>query len=201
MLLIYYLVTQIVPHLFTIVATMPLPSFHELSQVYPGYRHYGGAYGDELIQFIVGDANYPNPNLADTSALRLSVAFNKLGGEHSMGTKPIEISKGKSADSISGFDNLQYIFRTTAFGPYLAQKYKSPELYFTNKFSLKEILEKLHRKRGIIRILTFRSHGNRVDARIALWDCDKPFKSRYFFNLHHKISIEFWELSGSPCTS
>lgn len=176
---------------------MKLPTWEELSTNYPGYRHKGnGRYTNFEIFALIGKAPLPQEHKEDTTALRLSVAFNKIGGPHRLGTDEIHITKHYPHDSVLGRDGQQYIFRSVAYGPFLAMKYNSPQLIRTvpGNSSLEE--KALKGRRGIVRFVTFHKNNRHADARIALWDCDHPFETRELTKMHHLISVEFWELPG-----
>ena len=103
-----------------------LPTFKELRQHYPGYAHFGGVlHNHQLVEAIGCDSQHTDLLLRDTSALRLSAAFNKIGGAHSLGRELIRLSK-YGRDSIAGRDGLQYLYHPIAYGPYLADKYGYP---------------------------------------------------------------------------
>lgn len=133
---------------------------------------------------------------ADTTALRLSLALNRLGGAHRLGTDEIHINKNYETDSLRGRDGQQYIYRTTAYGPFLAMKYKSPQLIPINLLEPDKTYDSIRGHRGILRFVTFHNGARRSDARILLWDCDRLYQSRDFRQMHHLISVEFWELNG-----
>ncbi|CAG5116965.1 unnamed protein product, partial [Candidula unifasciata] len=102
-----------------------IPSFAKLKTNYPGYAHYGGKVTNhELIDAIGCNTSML---LQDTSALRLSVALNRIGGAHSLGKELIRLSK-YGRDSVTGRDDLQYIYHPIAYGPYLADKYGYPNV-------------------------------------------------------------------------
>lgn len=146
---------------------------------------------------MVGAAPLPQQHKEDTTALRLSLALNKLGGAHRLGTDEVHITKNYATDSVRGLDGLQYIYRPLAFGPFLAMKYKSPELIRVNEFNPEKTLDGIKGRQGIIRFVTFHSHTRHADARILLWDCDHLYNSRDMSHIHHLISVEFWELPGT----
>lgn len=155
-----------------------------------------GQYTNLDVFALVGKAPLPEQRKDDTTALRLSVALNNIGGVHRLGTDEIHISKNYEEDSLRGRNGLQYIYRSIAYGPFLAMKYKSPELININQFHPDQTLDSLRGRRGIIRFVTFHNHLRHADARILLWDCDHLYQSRDFSQMHHLISVEFWELSG-----
>lgn len=116
-----------------------LPEFNKLKVHYPGYAHHGGRFHDhQLIQAIGCDSSLL---LHDTSALRLSVALNKMGGPHSLGRELIRLSK-YGRDSVSGRNSMQYIYHPIAYGPYLADKYGYPtvsKLHESDPLSAKKV--------------------------------------------------------------
>lgn len=164
---------------------------------YPGYRKYGGLYSKHEIYTLIG-ASPPSPALSncDTSALRLSITLNRLDSQHKLGTAEILISKTHS-DSITGSDSLQYIYTSTSYGPFLARKYRSPEIYFTKTadFDPHAVLRNIDGRQGIIRIVTFHRKDKTSDARIMLWDRHTFHQAGDLSRMHHIISIEFWELT------
>lgn len=181
---------------------LKLPTWKQLSTSYPGYKHKGqGKYTNLELFLRLGKAPLPDEDKEDTSALRLSFALNKLGGSHRLGTDEIHISKTFDNDSVKGKDGQQYIYRTMAFGPFLAMKYKSPELIRTDPLDPDLPKRTLKGKRGIVRFVAFYNKNKHADARIALWDCDHVFEARNLGKMHHLISVEFWELPDSSCPS
>ncbi|XP_067938042.1 uncharacterized protein [Watersipora subatra] len=186
--------------LATTVLATELPSWRDLSKHYPGYKHNGkGQYTNLEIFAIVGKAPLPQERKEDTSALRLSLAFNRLGGEHSLGATEIHISKNHEHDSVMGRDGQQYIYRTIAYGPFLAMKYGSPELIRTDPLKPGLAEKTIKDRRGIVRYVLFHKSSKLADARIGLWDCDQLLNMRQLNHIHHLISVEFWELPGSKC--
>ena len=57
--------------------------------------------------------------------IRFSVALDRIGDMHSLGTELIRLSKF-GRDSVTGRDGLQYMYHPIAYGPYLADKYGYP---------------------------------------------------------------------------
>lgn len=168
-----------------------------MSTNYYGYRHKGhGRYANLEIFAIIGKAPLPQGHKEDTSALRLSLAFNKIGGIHRLGTKEIHITKNREHDSVLGRDGQQYLYRTIAYGPFLAMKYKSPQLIRTNPIDPGLPERTIKGRQGIVRFVTFHKNDKHADARIALWDCDHMYKSPELRNMHHLISVEFWDVPG-----
>lgn len=175
-----------------------LPSWSDLSAAYPGYKHHSdGKYSNIDVFALIGKAPLPQEHKEDTSALRMSLAFNKLGGSHRLGTDEIHITKNHERDSVQGRDGQQYIYRTIAYGPFLAMKYKSPQLIRTNPLDPGLPERIIEGKQGIVRFVTFHKISKHADARIALWDCDHLFQMRELGKMHHLISVEFWELPGT----
>jgi len=173
-----------------------LPSWKALAANYPGYKHHGGDYNNIDIYALIGQAPLPELKKEDTSALRLSIALNKLGGAHRLGTDEFHITRNHDKDSVRGRDGQQYLFRTIAYGPLLAMKYKSPELYQPKPMEREHVLDNLQGRRGIVRMVTFHQELKKADARILLWDCDSFYESRDWVHIHHLISVEFWPLPG-----
>ena len=127
----------------------------------------------------------------DTASLRLSWMLNKFGGRHAIGTVPILLSK-QGRDSLPGHDGQEYIFRNTAFGPYLAAKYGDPVLVQPASVS------SITGKQGIVRLVSYkRAKHNHPAGHVALWDCDHFHQSRDWMQTHqHLIALEFWETPG-----
>lgn len=179
---------------------LELPTFKELSKHYLGYKHKGTGhdhgYSNLEIFAIIGKAPLPAEHKEDTTALRMSLAFNRLGGYHRLGTDEIHISKNHEHDSVQGRDGQQYIYRTTAYGPFLAMKYKSPQLIRIDPLDPKKPERTITGRQGIVRFVTFHNKNKHADARIALWNCDHLHDIRELSKMHHLISVEFWELPG-----
>lgn len=184
-----------------------LPTFEELLAAYPGYRHHGGSYSDASVLKQIGADGEAKadgqrsclPADGDTSALRLSIALNGIGGDHRVGRVPIRISKQYDVDSCPSPNGWHNIFRPTAFGPYLAMKYSSPVRLWPDVYEPAAVLKQLGGHRGIIRVLTWHEREKSAGARLALWDCDHFHQSRDLTSLHHIISVEFWQTSGAAC--
>lgn len=176
---------------------LPLPNFSDLSAQYPGYKHYGGQYRNQDVYGAIGQSAVDvAAQRQDSSGLRLSLALNRLSGLHRLGMDTLTISK-HDTDSVRGNDNLQYIYRTRAFGPLLAMKYHSPELiYRTPSTTIESIRNKLRGRQGIVRIVTFHNEHKSFDTRISLWDCERFYQARDYLLMHHIVSVEFWQLPG-----
>lgn len=133
--------------------------------------------------------------LHDTSALRLSFTFNKIGGQHSLGKNPIHLSKyGK--DSIPGEDNLQYIFHPIAYGPYMADKYGYPNVSRLHEVDPVNTKKHFWGRQGILRVITYTKLENRPKGHVALWDCNHFHQTRDWITHHSLITVEFWESPG-----
>ena len=89
-----------------------------MRELYPGHKHFGGQYSHSQVKDLIGTSE--KRSLHDTSALRLSYSLNKIGGNHSLGTSMIQLSRA-GHDSISGKAGFQYIYNPIAHGPYLAE--------------------------------------------------------------------------------
>ena len=170
-----------------------IPSFQKLLYHYPGYKHYGGRFSHRRIIDIIGCNK--TDLLHDTSALRISFAFNKIGSIYSIGYEPIHLSKyGK--DSVSGRDNLQYLFHPLAFGPYMADKYGYPSISVLHDKDPIATKRKFWGKQGIMEIITYTKFGNKPKGHIALWNCDRLFQTKDWISKHTLLTIQFWESPG-----
>ena len=128
----------------------------------------------------------------DTASLRLSWTLNRFGGRHALGTEPYFLSK-RGVDSVNGGqDDQQYIFRNTAFGPYLAKKYGDPQVLKPDQINV------LQGRQGIVRFVNYRTKKHRhPSGHIALWDCTHFYQSKnWTISSDQPISIEFWETPG-----
>ena len=172
-----------------------LPSFYKLKSYYPGFYHHGGPFRNHKINQLLGIKDTSSILLNDTSALRLSYALNKIGGQHSLGSDVIRLSK-YGTDSVSGRDGLQYIFHPLAFGPYLADKYGYPTVTKMHLFDPVKTKESFNNKQGIMRVITYMQHDNVPKGHVGLWDCNGFFEARDFFEGHTLLSVEFWESPG-----
>lgn len=175
-----------------------LPNFADLRRSYPGYHHHGGLYRNHELLNLLGVHETKNIILRDTSALRLSFSLNQIGGVHSLGTQLIRLSKF-GQDSITGKDNLQYIYLPIAFGPYLADKYGYPnisKLHLTDPVQTRNIF---WGKQGILRVITYTQHGNQPKGHVALWDCNHFHESKDWISENSLLTVEFWESPDSNC--
>ncbi|KAK3094548.1 hypothetical protein FSP39_003172 [Pinctada imbricata] len=173
-----------------------LPSFSKLKLHYPGYKHFGGKFTHKRIKSRLG---YSQTDLLhDTSALRLSFALNKIGGEYSIGTTPIHLSKhGK--DSVQDRDGLQYLYNPIAFGPYFADKYGYPNVSVLHQKDPIATKKRFWGKQGVMEIITYTKKGNFPKGHIALWDCDHIHQAKDWISKHTLITVEFWETPDSSC--
>ncbi len=176
---------------------MEVPKFSQLKLLYPGYYGNGeGQYRDREIVHLIG-ANATNQlprHIHNTSPLRLSYALNRYGGRHSIGSDPVYLSK-RGRDSVTGYDGQEYIFRNTAFGPFLAAKYGNPFLIKPDKLQHTWTTMPFVGVQGILRLVSY--HRDHAGGHIALWDCDHFFQSHDWTEEHHLISLEFWESPGN----
>jgi hypothetical protein len=161
---------------------------------YPGYKHFGGRFSNKRIVDIIGCNK--TELLHDTSALRMSFAFNKIGNVYSIGRAPIHLSKhGK--DSVSGRDNLQYLFHPLAFGPYMADKFGYPSISVLHDKDAIATKRKFWGKQGVMEIITYTRLGNKPKGHIALWNCDRLHQTKDWISKHTLLTIQFWEAPGN----
>lgn len=175
------------------VFQISIPFFSKLLYHYPGYKHFGGRYSHKRIVDIIGCNK--TELLHDTSALRMSFALNKIGSVYSIGRAPIHLSKyGK--DSVSGRDNLQYLFHPLAFGPYMADKFGYPSISVLHDRDAIATKRKFWGKQGIMEIITYTKFGNKPKGHIALWNCDRLHQTKDWISKHTLLTIQFWEAPG-----
>jgi hypothetical protein len=160
---------------------------------YPGYKHAGGRYYNNKLINMIGCKR--DLLLHDTSALRLSYSFNKVGGEHSLGKDLIHLSRN-GIDSVSGKDGHQYIYHPIAFGPFLADKYGYPSISKLHQLDPISTRKTFWGKQGILRIITYRKIKNLPVGHVALWDCDHFHETKDWISGHSLITAEFWESPG-----
>lgn len=173
-----------------------LPKFDQMVLLYPGYYLHGGRYKDQDILDLIG-GNVHAKKGHNTASLRLSWTLNRYSGRHSIGTEPVMLSK-RGRDSVTGKDGLEYIYRNTAFGPFLAAKYGNPTIVTkANKHEPQLTLMPLYGRRGIVRLVSY--HRQHPGGHVALWDCDHFHQSRDWSTESHMISVEFWETPDSVC--
>ncbi len=171
---------------------MELPKFEQMLLLYPGYYLHGGQYRDaEILKLIGGNTRAMHSH--NTASLRMSYALNQYGGRHAIGTQPIILST-RGRDSITGHDNQEYIFRNTAFGPFLAAKYGNPIVELPDKHDHTQTMIPYMGKQGIVRLVSY--HHHHAGGHVALWDCDHFYNSRDWTTEMHIISVEFWETPG-----
>ena len=163
-----------------------------MKSLYPGYHLHGGQYHDtDITQQIM--KHETSKKFTNTAALRMSIVLNKIGGHHQIGAKTIHLSKHGN-DSFPGADGLQYIFRNTAFGPFLASRYGNPWIAKPNKAEHSKTMLPFVGKQGIVRLVSY--HRRHLGGHIGLWDCNHFYQSRDWTEETHIISVEFWETSG-----
>lgn len=192
----------------TVTAKISLPTFQSLTANYPGYFHHGGHYHNHRLIELIGcyqELSHHDTSLTslhhDTSALRLSYAFNRIGGDHSLGPTHIHLSK-YGTDSVLGNDGLQYLYHPIAYGPYLADKYGYPSVSKLHQFDPISTKKNFWGKQGILRVITYQQkHANLPIGHVALWDCDHFYQSKDFIAEHNLITVEFWETPDSDCSS
>ncbi|KAK3604428.1 hypothetical protein CHS0354_020854 [Potamilus streckersoni] len=175
-----------------------LPSFKDLCENYPGYRHHNGHYNRHELLHLIGHVDSPEL-LHDTSALRLSHALNQIGGNHSLGTELIRLSTF-GRDSITGKRGLQYIYHPIAYGPYLADKYGYPNVSKMHQLDPNQAKAQFWKKQGMLRVITYTKIGNQPVGHVALWDCTDFYQSKDWMSGHKLLTVEFWESPDSDCT-
>jgi len=184
------------PHVLFLYFQSSLPLFKDLAANYPGYKHYGGNYRNHELLRHLDLRNTSNLLIHDTSALRLSESLNRIGGVHSLGTQLIRLSKF-GHDSVEGKNSMQYIYLPIAFGPYLADKYGYPnisKLHVTDPSLTKHTF---WGQQGILRVITYTSHGNKPKGHVALWDCDHFYQSKDWISDNSLLTVEFWLSPGN----
>ena len=136
-------------------------------------------------------------HMHNTAPLRLSWTLNRCGGQHAIGRTRVSLSKHGN-DSYAGKDEQEYIFRNTAYGPFLAARYGNP---LVARSALKDngqtdrpSMADFQRKQGIVRLVSYR--GSHAGGHVGLWDCDHFVKSRDWTTESHIIAVEFWEAPG-----
>jgi len=189
---------------------METPKFRQLRLLYPGYRHHGGQYAyADVIQLVFGQTGNTTRSRdlrGGAAALRLSWTLNRYGGRHAIGWEPVHIS-GHEADSFTGADGQQYIYRTDAFRPFLASRYGDPVV---ERATFREEAREPRRRRrrrwswallagrqGIVRVVGY--IDGRQHSHIGLWDCDRFYQSRDWSLDTHLVTVEFWEAAGLRC--
>ena len=162
--------------------------------LYPGYTKHGGHYTTSgLVDLIGGNTSHVTARQRNTASIRMSRALNQYGGRHAIGTAPIFLShRGK--DSYTGKDGQQYIFRNTAFGPFIAAKYGNPKLARPNRRDNRRTMIPFLGKQGIVRLVSY--HNRHAGGHVGLWDCGRFFQSKDWTNERHILSVEFWEAPG-----
>ena len=133
-------------------------------------------------------------SLHNTASLRLSLTLNRYGGRHSLPKEPVLLSK-KGRDSVTGSDGREYIFRNTAFGPYLAEKYGNPDYAkLSEGETVGSAMGKFRQRQGIIRLVNY--NHKHTTGHVGLWDCDHFVHSRDWSHDTQLIGVEFWETPG-----
>ncbi len=174
---------------------MELPTFNEMTLLYPGYYLHGGRFRDSDIFVIIGGQSH-DLHTHNTASLRMSLMFNRIGGNHSIGTEPFLLSK-RGRDSVKGKDGAEYIYRNTAFGPFLASRYGNPLVAKPNKEDHTQTMNPFQGKQGIVRLVTYNRTKQHAGGHIGLWNCDHFYLTRDWTLDHHVISLEFWETPGN----
>ena len=131
---------------------------------------HGGRYRDKDIFHMIG-GNIHGLRTHNTASLRMSWVLNKFGGRHSIGTEPILLSK-KGQDSVTGDDAMEYIYRNTAFGPFLASRYGNPMVATPNKVDHLKTMDPFQGKQGIVRLVSYHRNKQHAGGHIGLWDCN-----------------------------
>ena len=103
-------------------------------------------------------------------------------------------SSNLSRDSMTGSDGVEYIYRNTAFGPYLASRYGDPTMIRQYTKDVSRTMSAFEGRQGIVRFVSY--HGDHAGGHIALWDCGSFHQSRDFTDEHNVIAVEFWETPG-----
>ena len=171
-----------------------LPKFSQMCLLYPGYTRYGGHYTDsDIIHLIGGNNSHVTTKVHNTASIRMSRMLNQYGGRHAVGTEPILLSH-LGADSYTGKDGQQYIFRNTAFGPFIAAKYGNPSTVKPNRRDHTQTMTPFLGKQGIVRLVSY--HRTHAGGHVALWDCKNFFQSKDWTMERHILSVEFWEAPG-----
>lgn len=176
------------------VSSMPLPSYQNLTRYYPGYPGYGGSVHDNQL-YVTSGALPPRRHM-DTSALRMSVTLNKLGGEHSIDSSAKLLNEGNIDYTNTAYGRL-IITKAEEFGPFLENKYHSPRTFKLNGIRPRKVVHALLGKRGIVRMAVYKY--KMATARIALWDCDHFYQTRDWSLNRHLIAVDFWETPGPKC--
>ena len=179
---------------------MEIPKFNQLKLLYPGWKHHDGDYNDRDVLTLIGAQNTQDFEHAhNTASLRMSYALNRYGGRHSLGDTPVYLSQ-VSRDSFTGKDGHEYIYRNTAFGPYLALKYGNPVVIRIDAaHDAAETMRAFRAKQGIVRFVSY--HTDHAGGHIALWDCEHFHQSRDWTTERNIIAVEFWETPGEAVTS
>jgi len=181
---------RIVPLIFQV----ELPKFSQLKLLYPGYYLHGGSYRDnQIITMVGGNHSHALSSVHNTSPLRLSWTLNRYGGRHAIGHEPVDTSD-KGIASTSGSDGQEYIYRSVAFGPFLALKYGEPLAVRPPRHDVTAAMETFHGKQGIIQFLSY-GHQH-TGGHVGLWDCDHLFQAKDWTAVQHIISIQLWETPG-----
>ena len=191
---------------------METPKFSQLRLLYPGYLRHGGRYAtDDVMQLVLGVNSYATAALVDreslragASAVRLSWTLNRYGGRHAVDPHSVSLR-----DTLTGADGRPYIYRSEAFGPYLAARYGAPVVQRLTadddgddrgrrrpRRRRKPSWPSLTGRQGIVRLVRY--VDGRRDGHVGLWDCDRFYESRDWSLDAHLVTVEFWEAAG-PC--
>lgn len=180
-------------------AFVELPKFSQMCLLYPGYKQYGGHYTNSDVNHLIGgNSSHVTANMRNTASIRMSRMLNQYGGRHAIGTEPILLSH-LGEDSYTGKDGQQYIFRNTAFGPFIAAKYGNPSIVKPNRRDHTRTMMPFLGKQGIVRLVSY--HRTHAGGHVALWDCKHFFQSKDWTMEQHILSVEFWEAPDSHCPS
>jgi len=179
-----------------------MPKFTQMQLLYPGYHMHGGHYRDQEIINLIGGNNHTLLKSHDTASLRLSYALNRYGGRHLI-TKSMLQQAGVDSGTYKGADRHQYIYKNTAYGPYLSAKYGNPAFIKASDNGGVIDNQLFHGKQGILHIVSYRKHTGghmtRAGGHVGLWDCDRFHQSRNFLKETQIIAVEFWEAPDSHC--
>ena len=188
---------------------METPKFSQLRLLYPGYRHHAGKYSnDDVMQMVLGSSVSSTPVVdrnflhGGAAAVRLSWTLNRYGGRHAIGRYPVHLTD-YGTDSFVGADGQRYIYRSEAFGPFLAARYGDPVV---ERLTTRQQADTSRRRRrwrwrrslagrqGIVRVVRY--VGGRTDSHVGLWDCDLFYESRDWTLDTQLVTVEFWEAAG-----
>jgi len=166
------------------------------------------------MQLVLGFSSNTSTSLVDrgslhggAAAVRLSWTLNRYGGRHAIGRDPVQLI-GRGKDSFVGADGQQYIYRSEAFGPFLAARYGDPVVERLTAWGDADTTKRQRRRRwrrpslaalagrqGIMRAVRY--VGGRREGHVGLWNCGRFYESRDWTLDTQLITVEFWEAAGS----